>query len=103
MLDGDHDAHSVPVRTTPGAFTNATCVKVTPSVERSILNPLSLFELSVQDRVIWVELATVAGEVFVELGTHCREHRRFASLELTVECASHAVELRVEHPAVREL
>ncbi len=35
-------------------------MKVVPSVERSILNPLSLPELSVHARLIWVEEAAVA-------------------------------------------
>jgi len=30
------------------------------SVERSILNPVSLFELSVQDRLIWLDDTAVA-------------------------------------------
>ena len=31
------------------------CVNVVPSLERSTLNPVSLFELSVQDRLIWLD------------------------------------------------
>ena len=31
-----------------------------PSLERSILNPVSLFELSVQDRLIWLDDAAPA-------------------------------------------
>ena len=34
------------------APTVPTCVNVVPSVERSILNPVSLVELSVHDRLI---------------------------------------------------
>jgi hypothetical protein len=34
------------------APTVAICVNVLPSIERSTLNPVSLFELSVQDRLI---------------------------------------------------
>ncbi len=40
--------------------TVATCVNVVPSGERSILNPVSLFELSVHDRLIWLDDAAVA-------------------------------------------
>jgi hypothetical protein len=40
--------------------TVAICVNVVPSGERSILNPVSLFELSVQDRLIWLDDAAVA-------------------------------------------
>jgi len=40
--------------------TVATWVNVVPSGERSILNPVSLFELSVQDRLIWLDDAAVA-------------------------------------------
>ena len=40
--------------------TVAICVKVTPSGERSILNPVSLLELSLQARLIWpVDTAVV--------------------------------------------
>jgi len=42
------------------APTVLTCVKFVPSVERSILNPVSLFELSVHDRLIWLDDAVVA-------------------------------------------
>src|SRR4029453_4983724 len=36
------------------------CKKVVPSVDRSTLNPGSLFELSVQDRLIWPDEIAVA-------------------------------------------
>jgi hypothetical protein len=36
------------------------CKKVVPSVDRSTLNPVSLFELSVQDRLIWPDEIAVA-------------------------------------------
>ena len=36
------------------------CVNVVPSLERSTLNPVSLFELSVQDKLIWLDDAVVA-------------------------------------------
>ena len=42
------------------APTIAICVNVVPSVERSTLNPVSLFELSVQDRLIWLDDTAVA-------------------------------------------
>jgi hypothetical protein len=42
------------------APTVAICVNVVPSVERSTLNPVSLFELSVQDRLIWLDDTAVA-------------------------------------------
>ncbi len=42
------------------APTVATCVNVLPLVERSILNPVSLFELSVHERLIWLDDAAVA-------------------------------------------
>jgi len=42
------------------ALTVAICVNVVPSGERSILNPVSLFELSVHDRLIWLDDAAVA-------------------------------------------
>ena len=42
------------------APTVAICVKVVPSGERSILNPVSLVELSAHARLIWVEDAAVA-------------------------------------------
>src|SRR4026207_1389778 len=38
----------------------AICKKVVPSVDRSTLNPVSLFELSVQDRLIWLDDTAVA-------------------------------------------
>ena len=31
------------------------CVNVVPSLERSTLNPVSLFELSAQDKLIWLD------------------------------------------------
>jgi len=42
------------------APTVATWVNVVPSGERSILNPVSLFELSVHERLIWLDDAAVA-------------------------------------------
>jgi hypothetical protein len=36
------------------------CKKVVPSVDRSTLNPVSLFELSVQERLIWPDEIAVA-------------------------------------------
>jgi hypothetical protein len=33
----------------------AICKKVVPFVDRSTLKPVSLFELSVQDRLIWLD------------------------------------------------
>ena len=42
------------------APTVAICVNVVPSSERSILNPVWLFELSVQDRLIRLDDAAVA-------------------------------------------
>jgi hypothetical protein len=38
----------------------AICVNVVPSVERSTSNPVSLFESSVQDRLIWLDETAVA-------------------------------------------
>jgi hypothetical protein len=42
------------------APTVAISVNVVPSLERCILNPVSLFELSVQDRLIWLDDAAAA-------------------------------------------
>ena len=42
------------------APTVAICVNVVPLLERSTLNPVSLFELSVQDRLIWLDDTAVA-------------------------------------------
>ena len=42
------------------AATVVICVKLTPSVERSILNCVSLVELSLQARLIWLAEAAVA-------------------------------------------
>ena len=36
------------------------CANVVPLVERSILKPVSLLELSVQERLIWVDETAVA-------------------------------------------
>ena len=36
------------------------CKKVVPSVDRSTLNPVSLFELSVHERLIWPDEIAVA-------------------------------------------
>ncbi len=38
----------------------AICENPLPFLDRSTLNPVSLFELSVQDRLIWLDDATVA-------------------------------------------
>jgi hypothetical protein len=50
----------------------AICKKVVPFVDRSTLNPVSLFELSVQDRLIWLDEIAVAvrfvGAAGVEIG-----------------------------------
>jgi hypothetical protein len=50
------------------APTVAICVNVVPSVERSTLNPVSLFELSVQDRLIWLDDTAVAVRFVGERG-----------------------------------
>jgi hypothetical protein len=38
----------------------AICPKLVPFLERSTLNPVSLFELSVQERLIWLDDTAVA-------------------------------------------
>jgi hypothetical protein len=50
------------------APTVAICVNVVPSIERSTLNPVSLFELSVQDRSIWLDDTAVAVRFVAGLG-----------------------------------
>jgi hypothetical protein len=50
-----------------------------------------------------VELPPFAGKIFGELIADDSEDRRLATLELAFERASHSVELRAEHAAVREL
>jgi hypothetical protein len=42
------------------ALTVAICLKDLPCLVRSTLNPVSLFELSVQDRLIWLPETAVA-------------------------------------------
>ena len=42
------------------APTVPSCANVVPLVEHSILNPVSLLELSAQERLIWLEDAAVA-------------------------------------------
>jgi hypothetical protein len=50
----------------------AICENVLPFLERSTLNPVSLFELSVQERLIWLDDTAVAvrfvGAAGIELG-----------------------------------
>jgi hypothetical protein len=42
------------------APTIAICVNFVPFLERSTSNPVSLFELSFQDRLIWLDDTAVA-------------------------------------------
>src|ERR1041385_7563852 len=55
------------------AFDNtcAICVKFVPSAERSILNPSSLVDASLQPRLIWKEDTTVATRLVGGLGIVC--------------------------------